>query len=195
MLKMYMRLIVPMVVVCAVAAGGLAATYAVTKDRIAATDKANEEKAYRAALPAAESFTPVDAKTLAAAQKAAGDTPVTGVQVGSGASGAVGWGVKSTPRGYGGPVTIVVGVDSSGKVTGVSVANNNETPGLGSRAVGPDESSVAYLGQFKGATDPAAVLKLDGITGATKSSRSVKHAVEAALLVYADVLSKGGGSQ
>ncbi len=195
MRNLYVRLALPVVVVCAVAAAGLSATYAVTKDRIAATDRANEEKAYKAALPQATKLVPVDAKTLAAAQKAAGETPVTGVRVAIGAGGPVGWGVKATPRGYGGPVTMVIGLDSSGKVTGVSIAGHNETPGLGTKAVGPDDSAKGYLGSFVGASDPEKAVKLDGITGATKSSRSVKKGVEAALLVYRGVLSLGGGSR
>ena len=76
-----------------------------------------------------------------------------------------------------------------------SSIHGNETPGLGSKAVGPDEQSVGFLKGFVGQDDPAKAAKLDGITGATKSSRGVKKGVEAALNVYRDVLSKGGGAQ
>jgi electron transport complex protein RnfG len=195
MRNLYVRLALPVVVVCMVAAAGLSVTYALTKDKIAATDKANEEKALKAVLPDADAFKPVPAATLGAAGKAAGDVPVLAVYAAMQGSQQIGWGVKVTPRGYGGPITMVVGLDSDGKVTGVSIVSSNETPGLGTKAVGPDEQSVAFLGSFVGVSSSDTAGDVDTITGATKSSRGVRNGVTAALKVYEDVLSKGGGAQ
>jgi electron transport complex protein RnfG len=195
MLKLYLRLGVPTIVICAIAAAGLAATYAFTKDRIAAQDKAAQEKALFAVLPDAKSFKEVtDKGTLASAVKASPDTPVKALFQALDSSGEVtGWGVVSTPRGYGGPMTMAVGVDRNGKVTGVNIVIHNETPGLGTKAV----ANKDFLGRFTGAESAEKAVKLDGITGATKSSRGVKRGVEAALLVYDKVLKglKGGASQ
>lgn len=83
------------------------------------------------------------------------------------------------PRGYGGKIEMLVGVDSSGKVTGVKILNHTETPGLGANIVRPD-----FLKQFvgKSAGDPIEPKKdIDAITGATISSKAVCMGVKEAL--------------
>lgn len=186
-------LVLAVVVTCIVAAAGLGGTYAITKDRIAEQDKLAQQKSLKAALPAAETFEAVtDEKLIADAQKVAGEVQVNGVFRGIDAGGQfVGWGLRLGSRGYGGFAQLVIGLDSSGKVTGVSVLSHGETPGLGTKVM----ESSKYLGQFKslpeGFTDKD-VRKIDAVAGATKSSNSVKHAVSAAGAIYTDVLSKGG---
>ena len=197
MLKFYLRLIVPTVLVSMVAAAGLAGTYAITKDRIAEQDRLAQEKALKAVLPKAAGFSAVtDKDVLASATKAGGETPVVGIFEAKGASDSIdGWGVIVTPRGYGGPMRIVVGVDRNGKVTGVNVVTQSETPGLGTKAVGTDAPAIAFRDKFTGVDSSAKAAKIDTITGATKSSRGVRKGVEAALRVFEEVLAKGGGSK
>jgi electron transport complex protein RnfG len=98
------------------------------------------------------------------------------------------------PRGYGGPIQMVVGLDRNGKVLGASIVSMNETPGLGTRV----KDEPAFLEQFRGLmseTIDDEVRKTDAITGATKSSRGVRHGVEAAGHVFTVVLAPGGGGQ
>ena len=45
---------------------------------------------------------------------------------------------KNFPKGYGGEMEVMVGVDMEGKVTRINVGNNNETPGLGQNATKPE---------------------------------------------------------
>lgn len=186
-------LVAAVAVTCVVAAGGLAATYAVTKDRIAEQDRLAQERSLRAAVAEADSFERVeDEAVLSEAQAAAGEVQVNGVFEALDASGEViGWGLRLGSRGYGGYAQLVVGLDTAGQVTGVSVLSHTETPGLGTKVMDNKE----YLAQF--ATLPEGftakdVRRFDAVAGATKSSNSVKHAVEAAGAVYADALSKGG---
>ncbi|HEX9092936.1 MAG TPA: FMN-binding protein [Coriobacteriia bacterium] len=197
MLRLMWKLGLPTILICAVAAAGLAATYAVTKGPIAAQDKLAQERALKAVLTDAKSFRPLTDKTvLTAAGKAGGETPVDSIfEALDGGGAVVGWGVQVRPRGYGGPMTVVVGVDRNGKVTGVNMVAHNETPGLGTKAVGTVGKPTPYLATFKSVDSAEKALKLDGVTGATKSSRGVKHAVEAALLVYDRVLKEGGGAK
>lgn len=188
-----LEMIVSVVAVCAVAAAGLAATYGVTAERIEAQNRAAEEKALKVVLPNATAFTKVDEAKLAAAKEAAEGNPVDAVYVAADASGeTVGWGIKTSPRGYGGPVQMVVGVDSAGKVTGVSIVTMNETPGLGT-AIRDNKDFLPRFAGLDAATVQEGLKKVDSITGATKSSRAVRHGVEAAGLVYAKVLSGSGG--
>lgn len=186
-------LVLAVAVTCVVAASGLALTYAVTKDRIAEQDRKAQEDSLKSAVPEAASFEEVtDAKVIADAESIAGDVQVNGIFRAMGDDGGpVGWGLRLGSRGYGGYAQLVIGLDSSGSVTGVSVLSHGETPGLGTKVMGNPE----FLGLFEalesGFTSKD-VKAIDGIAGATKSSRAVQHAVDAAGSIYADVLSKGG---
>lgn len=186
-------LVIAVAVTCLVAAGGLAATYGVTEDRIAEQDRLAQERSLRSALPHAESFEQVTDKDLiGAAQAAAGEVQVNGVFEALDAEGnQAGWGLRLGSRGYGGYAQLVVGLDPAGKVTGVSVLSHGETPGLGTKVMDNKE----YLGQFTSLPEAFTdkdVRRVDAVAGATKSSNSVKHAVQAAGAVYGEVLSEGG---
>lgn len=189
------RLIASVVVTCAVAAAGLSVTYAATKDRIAEQERIAVERALAHVLGDAADgaqFTEVDEETLAAAREAAGETPVEAVfRAASSAGELAGWGVRVSPRGYGGPMSMVVGLDRDGKVVGVTVVTHRETPGLGDKVI----ASAEYLGRFVGlesAQIEAGAKGVDTVIGATKSSRGVRRGVVAAGHVWADVLSEEG---
>lgn len=87
--------------------------------------------------------------------------------------------VAVAPRGYGGPIEMLVGIDKAGKVSGVKVINQRETPGLGTNVAG-----TKFLTQFLGKTkrDQLEPKKdIDAITGATISSRAACLGVKEAL--------------
>ncbi len=87
--------------------------------------------------------------------------------------------IAVSPRGYGGPIEMLVGIDEKGKVSGVKVLSHRETPGLGANIAQPK-----FLDQFKGKTlkDPIEPKKdIDALTGATISSRAVCEGVKDAL--------------
>lgn len=188
-----LKLVLAVAVTCFVAAAGLGATYGITADRIAEQDRLAQEKSLKSAMPDAESFEEVKDETLLDdATKAAGEVQVRGVFRALDAAGNdIGWGVRLGSRGYGGYAQLVIGLDTSGKVTGVSILSHGETPGLGTKVM----DNKDYLSQFtslpEGFTSKD-VRGIDAIAGATKSSNSVRHAVEAAGAIYEDVLSKGG---
>ncbi len=189
-----LQIVVSLLVVCVVAAGGLALTYAVTKDRIAQQDQLAKEKALSAAVPGAENFETLGTAAVSTAQQAAGDVTVYGVYKGTSGQETVGYGVEVGPRGYGGPIRMVVGLDRNGKVLGVSIVSMNETPGLGSQIV----ERASFLRQFIGIdaeTAQADVKKLDMITGASKSSRGARNGVLAAAAIYTALLESGTVTQ
>lgn len=89
-----------------------------------------------------------------------------------------------TANGYNkGGLHLVIGMDDSGSVTGISVAGISETPGLGTKV-----SDEEYLSQYRGITaadfDGSTIQGVDNVTGATYSSKGVKKAVAAALAAY-----------
>ncbi|RJQ55820.1 MAG: RnfABCDGE type electron transport complex subunit G [Actinobacteria bacterium] len=177
-------MIVTLTLVSVIAGGGLALTYAVTRDRIEEQRRIDEARAFSAALPAAqrpEDFSPL-ADALAAARRQ--HPEVSGVLEGRADGDLKGYVIVAAPRGYGGPVQMAVGIDTQGRVTGVAVISGNETPGLGSQALEPP-----FLSQFKGKTPDQPVRigqDVDAISGATRSSVAVATGVRMALDVYSD---------
>ena len=95
----------------------------------------------------------------------------------------IGYVVVNTAKGYGGDISVMTGVDSDGKVTGVNILSHAETAGLGAKAA---EQSFRdkFVGLVNGITvskDKAGENSIDAITGATITSRAVVNAVNAAI--------------
>ena len=96
--------------------------------------------------------------------------------------------METIVNGYVDEITLLVGVDNSGKVTGVLVEDMNETWGLGRRAMTDQD----FLSQLIGTDGEAAVGEdVDALTGATVTSKAVVKAVNsaAAYMTGADVSS------
>lgn len=188
------RLVLSVVVTCAVASGALGATYLATRDRIAEQNKIAEERSLQSAFASAEEFRPLDdTETLELAQEAAGEPQVQGVFEALVGGTESGWAVKVAPRGYGGRIEMIVALDRNGKVVGVSILSMNETPGLGTQTREP-----SFLEQFVGwSADSidADAETLDAVSGATKSSRGVTKGVVAAGHVYEQVLKEEVSAQ
>ena len=100
-----------------------------------------------------------------------------------------GYAVEVTPSGFDNTITMMVGVDYEGAVTGISIIDHSETAGLGAVAAATTAAGEAFRGQFKGLTGSVSVSKdggqVDAITSATITSRAVCAGVNAALAVVA----------
>lgn len=180
--NIYVRLGVPLLTVCVVAAAGLAVTWGFTADKIEAQARAAEQRSLLVVVPGAVEFAPVtDAGQLDKAKVAAGDVTLSGAFVAKDSSGqTLGVGMLVASRGYGGPIHLAVGMDRNGKVAGVTIVSMAETPGLGTKVV----EDVTFLPRFLGLDSAEGAHEVDTITGATKSSRGVRKGVEAALAAY-----------
>lgn len=188
-----LRLVFPVLVTCLVAAAGLSFTYAVTAPRIAEQDRLAEERSLAAVLPEADAFERLDDQALLEqAQAAAEPVLVQDVFEASEAGDPVGWALKVSSRGYGGPMVLVIGLSRSGSVSGVTILSHNETAGLGTKVI----SERWFLEQFTRLEEGfgnAEVKELDAISGSTKSSNGVRNGVAAAGRVHDEVLSGMGG--
>ena len=100
-----------------------------------------------------------------------------------------GYAVEVTPSGFDNTITMMVGVDNAGAVTGISVIDHSETAGLGAVAAATTAAGEAFRAQFKGMSGSVSVSKdggqVDAITSATITSRAVCSGVNAALAVVA----------
>ena len=103
--------------------------------------------------------------------------------------GANGYAVEVTPAGFGGAITMMVGVDNAGAVTGISVISHAETAGLGDVAAAKTSAGEAFRGQFVGMSGTVSVTKdggeVEAITSATITSRAICDGVNTALAVVA----------
>ena len=110
----------------------------------------------------------------------------------------IGFVVETVTYGYAGEITMLVGVNNAGKVTGLVVSKAHETFGLGGKALtdhvflaqflnktGSFEVAAAGADAFSGATAEAVpegeATPVDAITGATVTSKAVVRCVNSAV--------------
>ena len=97
--------------------------------------------------------------------------------------------IKVSPKGFNGPIDMVVAIDKNREISGVKVLSQAETPGLGAKV---EESSFSE--KFKGLTiednikivktSPSSQGEIQGITGATISSNAVSSGINDAISFY-----------
>ena len=193
--KYIVKLTVTLLGTCLIVALLLGLVNGVTAGPIAEINQQKTEAAMLAVVSDPDNTTFSDALELsgdmtAAATAAGGTLNVmleTEVQNGE----AAGYAVKVTASGSQGSIEMMVGVDAEGAVTGVSVVNQSETSGIGTKVVGnePTASGVGVLDQFigKSAADGTLTVgtNVDAITGATVSTKGVTAGVNAALAAVA----------
>ena len=96
-----------------------------------------------------------------------------------------GYAVKVAPSGFGGAITMMVGVSADGQVLGISVISHAETPGLGAVASQNTDKGVAFRDQFvgliAGITIGGGKNQVDSLSGATISTQAIVDGVNAAL--------------
>ena len=121
----------------------------------------------------------------------------------------IGFVVETSTYGYAGQLTMLVGVNNAGKVTGLVVTDAHETFGLGGKALtdhvflsqflnrtGSFEVATAGADAFSGATaetEPAGeAIGVDALTGATVTSKAVVRCVNSAVsyVTGADVVTE-----
>ena len=93
----------------------------------------------------------------------------------------IGYVVEVTSSGFGGVMSLVVGVDMNGAVTGVSVTKNAETKNIGTKVVGDQSVLDRFIGMSGTITVNTGANRFDGITGATVTSKAVTAGVNTAL--------------
>jgi len=172
-------------VICIVSGVSLAFVYSKTSVIIADRQAKEAMRAMSVVLPAATDFVEITGDELATA---AGDASgVLQAFVGKAADVTVGSIVKVENPGYGGMITMLVGMDSAGVCQGMQVISQSETPGLGANI-----KEEAFYGQFAGKEGILSLKKqggqIDAISGATISSKGAVAGVNKALVVAKAIL-------
>lgn len=157
-----------LLLICAVMTGILAFCNYVTAPIIAQAQLEEQQAAMKEVLPEAESFEEIR----------------DGISKGISGGKTVGYTATVRPYGYGGEITMIVGVAEDLSVTGVKITAMSETAGLGAKA---QESE--FLELFKGKKDDISVVKgsakaeneIVAISGATITTNAVTDGVKEAL--------------
>lgn len=163
----------------------------ITAGPIQKTQERLKTEALAAALPEADSFSPLEVAGKS-------DAIVKDVQEAKKAGNPAGYCITVTPKGYAGPVELVVGITSEGGVRAIRILNQSETPGLGAKAPLPffsgqfDNKKVEKLTVVK--APPSTLDQIQAISGATITSDAVVTGVNAALDYWKKNLA-GGGSR
>lgn len=190
--KYILTLTVTLFVTCVIVAGLLGGVNAITADRIDAITKEKTEAAMQKVVADPEGSTFSDAleltEEMTAAAESCGATLAEAYAVEAGGAPA-GYTLKIDASGSQGIITMMVGVDAEGVVTGVSIVTNAETAGIGSKVMSNEllPSGVGVLDQFQGKSAEGGDLVVgsgvDAISGATVSTKGVTTGVNAALAV------------
>ncbi len=201
---LFKRIPRPVIVLTAIAllAGlALSGVYMLTKDSIEQQMAEKKMQAYRTVLSGAETFEKIEAVSAYENQVYGtkfGRVFINEAVVGKDGEGKLaGYAISVTSsKGYDGNVTISVGLTEAGKITSVSFTELHETPGKGMLA-----ADDAFIGQFNGRKAESFKLlkdggsqtddEIDGVSGATVTSKAVVNAVNAAMDFYYNVM--GGG--
>jgi len=180
----------------------LGLVYDITKEPIAAADKAAADAAYEKVFPEAEfeEYKEFDqAKADALMEENGFDDEIVGVQTAKDAGGnLLGYVVTVTAKDDSqANITFSVGIQNDGTVNGYSITSIAETPGLGDKAKGED-----FSGQFSGKQveafelvkqAPASDSEIEAISGATITSNAMTKGVNACMTYFRNVLE--GGAQ
>lgn len=169
---------ITLLIIASIAAGILGYVNQITIEPIAKQQAATKADAMKKVMENAKSFEEsieVDSdlvKEYAEAKDASGNT--------------IGYVISAASKGYGGNISLVVGVNTNGEITGVNITGHSETPGLGANAKEP-----AFIDQYTGKSGKFKVVKLDpkdneiqAITASTITSKAVTKAVNGALEFY-----------
>ncbi|MDI6873010.1 FMN-binding protein [Candidatus Solincola sp.] len=187
MMRHVLNLGLRLFLVCAVAAAGLGFTYTVVKDRIAQEEAKRRARAAEAVLSSIQAQ-PRESEELTALLQPAFPDLLTVFEGLDEAGRRAGYAFVLKSKGYN-FITMAVGVDMEGKVTGIKAVSNEETPGLGAVALDSEE----YLSNFQGKGPEPLTLKVDvdAWTGATFTSKGITNGVNKALEMWRK-LQEGG---
>ncbi len=177
-MKETLSLTIKLFLICAIVTGLLAFVNAVTEPIILDNNQKNFEAAMAEVLPNAGTFEEIDISSFAPSK--------SGVIAESAYQSKSGGYVVSTicSEGYGGDISVMVGVYPDGSICQVQIMSMSETPGLGAKATNPE-----FTDQYKMLTEDISVIKnakpegnqIAAISGATVTSKAVTKAVNTAL--------------
>ncbi|MBQ7699168.1 MAG: RnfABCDGE type electron transport complex subunit G [Clostridia bacterium] len=161
----------------------LSVVYAVTKDRIAEAEEKERMDSFYTVMPDANEFKDMSVWVKDWNENRSGGADIVSAFGSYDKTGNFIGVVVSvvSHNGYGGDITLSLGVDSDGVITGMKVTSMSETSGLGAECQNETwqaqfkyKSSETLVYTKKGAEAPE---EIDALTGATITTKAVLEAV------------------
>lgn len=179
------KLAITLFLICGIACGALAFTNEITLPIINVMEAENAQAARAEVMAAADDITEkVDDDLLAKINEVC-EGKIAEAYVAKANGEVCGYTFQVLENGFGGQITVMVGVDANGTITGMKVTKHSETAGLGAKSTDP-----VWASQFVGhnADETLKVVKdggnIDALTGATITSRAVTRAANKALEAF-----------
>lgn len=173
-IRSFTKTLAPFLVVVAVTCGAISVVHTLTDLDTARTHARQQQELMAQVMPQAHTSSETPYRAVGALSILAGYT-----QEGE----MVGYCVEVQSQGFSGVITMVVGVDLDGKVTGVAITNHNETNRVGTEAMTPKALS-RYVGR-SGTIRTSGTNSVDTITGATATSKAITAGVNRTLAIIA----------
>lgn len=180
----------------------LGAVNEITKEPIAAANKAAQDAAYKEVFEEAVSFEDNADFTAEKAAEIIADSDYTSDEIIGVAnalddsSNVIGYVINVTSHeGSQADITFSVGIQNDGTINGYSITSISETPGLG-MLVNEDDFKKQFNDKSAEAftvvkSEPSSDTEIEAVTGATISSRAITNGVNACL-VYFNTALQGG---
>ena len=183
-------LVLVLTMVCGTAALALVTVNEATKDRIAEQKRMLVVRSIRAVLPECENEPDQDTIVLDVDGKGIRGRPTTFYRGAVGGAYHVVAFELTTPEGYSGDISIMIGISRTGEVFGMEITDHKETPGLGALAAEPKfQAQIDERGRTLENTVWAVTKddgELDAIAGATITPRAIFKAIEVGLVFFRD---------
>ena len=195
-----------LILVCITLVSGLllGLVHEVTKEPIAEQERLTKENACKVVFEEADSFDTENLLDVSDADKVLGEeysacTIDEAIPALDADGNCIGYAITVTcSEGYGGNITLIMGVQLDGTLNGIDFLTLNETAGLGMNAKQP-----TFKDQFKNRTSEVLTVTKDtpgeddiqAISAATITSRAVTKAVNAGLTYFRNIDNVGSSSK
>ncbi|MDD5922355.1 MAG: FMN-binding protein [Eubacteriales bacterium] len=179
--KEYIAPVVVLVCICLVITAALALTYGVANPIIVKNAKANADAARQQLITDADSFKEYNGKLHV---QEAGKVYATEAYKATNGTGVV---VTVNTSSFGGALTMMVGIDKSGKITGVKVTDHSDTPGVGTKNWDSENMDSRYDGISKLNSTNVKDGQIKYVSGASVTGAAIHKGVYCALAQYKDM--------
>ena len=170
----YIRPVVVLVVICVIVTTLLAVTYGVANPIIQKNTKAAADAARTELLPGADSFTKYEGE-LAVLEE--GKVYVKEVYTADNGAGMV---VTVATSSFGGELTMMVGIDTLGAVTGIKITDHADTPGVGTKNWDKANRNYVYDNRTELITENVKDGEVEFVTGASVTGNALHKGMRCA---------------
>ncbi len=180
--KEYGMPVVVLVAICFVTTLLLALTNAVSEPIIIRNAEITATANRKELLSEADDFTRLELDSYATSSD--GKAAVTEVYKANNDAGYV---MTCVTKSFGGDLTMMVGIDATGAVTGVKVTDHADTPGVGTKDMQPEHLQQYVSKTALTSEDVKKEADFNFITGASVTGTAIHKGVYAALAQYAQI--------